>query len=57
MLQIMRHFYIGILAMILLNATSTYAQDIITKRNKAYIQAKVIDSNANSIIYKAFFDQ
>ncbi len=57
MLQIMRYFYIGILALILLNVTSTYAQDIITKRNKAYIQAKVIDSSANEIIFKEFFNQ
>lgn len=34
-----------------------FSQDIITKKNKAFIQAKVLDSNATEIIYKQFFNQ
>ena len=34
-----------------------YSQDIITKKNKEFIQAKVIDSNEREIIYKQFFNQ
>jgi hypothetical protein len=34
-----------------------FSQDIITKRNKAYIQAKILDSNATEIIYKQYFNQ
>jgi hypothetical protein len=34
-----------------------FSQDIITKKNKEFIQAKVIDSNATEIIYKQFFNQ
>jgi hypothetical protein len=34
-----------------------FSQDIIFKKNKAFIQAKVLDSNATEIIYKKYFNQ
>jgi hypothetical protein len=34
-----------------------FSQDIIFKKNKAFIQAKVIDSNASEIKYKLYFNQ
>ncbi len=34
-----------------------FSQDIITKKNKDFIQAKILDSNTLEIIYKQFFNQ
>ena len=43
--------------MIFLTVNICFSQDIIFKKNKEFIQAKVLDSNATEIIYKQYFNQ
>jgi hypothetical protein len=45
------------LLLLLIAINICFSQDIITKRNKAFIQAKILDSNATEIIYKQYFNQ
>ncbi len=43
--------------LLILSINICFSQDIIFKKNKAFIQAKIIDSNATEIIYKQYFNQ
>lgn len=43
--------------LLILSMNICLSQDIIFKKNKAFIQAKVLDSNATEIIYKQYFNQ
>jgi hypothetical protein len=45
------------LLLIFFSGNICFSQDIIFKKNKAFIQAKILDSNANEIIYKQYFNQ
>ena len=48
---------ITIFTMLFFSINICFSQDIIFKKNKAFIQAKIIDSNATEIIYKQYFNQ
>jgi hypothetical protein len=45
------------LLLIFFSVNICFSQDIIFKKNKEFIQAKVIDSNATEIFYKKYFNQ
>jgi hypothetical protein len=45
------------LLLIFFSVNICFSQDIIFKKNKEFIQAKVIDSNATEIFYKQYFNQ
>ncbi len=53
----MKNSILTALTILFFSLNICFSQDIITKKNKDFIQAKILDSNATEIIYKQFFNQ